>query len=128
MDFQLDMFKKANILIIGDIMLDQYIWGEVARISPEAPVPVVRVLEKTDVLGGAGNVASNLAGLECGVLVKRFKDELGEDLDAISIGPTITNPHTTSESLQVEKTDGTKTVQQFYDAVSQILQKIFPKP
>jgi dipeptidase D len=65
------------------------------------------------------------AGLECGVLVKRFKDELGKDLDAISIGPTITNPHTPSESLQVETTDGTQTVQQFYDAVSQILQKIF---
>jgi len=65
------------------------------------------------------------AGLECGVLVKRFKDELGKDLDAISIGPTITNPHTPSESLQVETTDGTPTVRQFYDAVSQILQKIF---
>ncbi len=45
MGFQLDVFSKANILIIGDIMLDQYIWGEVERISPEAPVPVVRVLE-----------------------------------------------------------------------------------
>lgn len=65
------------------------------------------------------------AGLECGVLVKRFKDELGKDLDAISIGPTITNPLTPSESLQVETTDGTPTVQQFYDAVKGILQKIF---
>jgi dipeptidase D len=67
------------------------------------------------------------AGLECGVLVKRFKDELGKDLDAISIGPTIKDPHTPSESLQVETTDGTQTVQQFYDAVGQILQKIFVK-
>jgi dipeptidase D len=64
------------------------------------------------------------AGLECGVLVKRFKDELGKDLDAISIGPTIKDPHTPSESLQVKNTGGTQTVQQFYDAVSQILQRI----
>ncbi|MGE5340988.1 MAG: peptidase dimerization domain-containing protein [Candidatus Omnitrophota bacterium] len=65
------------------------------------------------------------AGLECGVLVKRFKDELGKNLDAISIGPTITNPHSPSESLQVETTDKTQTVQQFYNAVSQIIQAIF---
>lgn len=65
------------------------------------------------------------AGLECGVLVKRFKDELGKDLDAISIGPTIKDPHTPSESLQVETTDGTQTVKQFYNAVGKILEKIF---
>ncbi len=83
MGFQLDVFSKANILIIGDIMLDQYIWGEVERISPEAPVPVVRVLEKTDVIGGAGNVASNLAGLECSVTLVGVcgEDEKGKRLE-----------------------------------------------
>ncbi len=61
--------SRINILVIGDVMLDQYVWGDVARISPEAPVPVVRVRERTELLGGAGNVASNLAGLECPVTV-----------------------------------------------------------
>jgi len=53
-----------SILILGDVMLDQYVWGEVRRVSPEAPVPVVRVCTRTHGLGGAGNVAANLAGLK----------------------------------------------------------------
>jgi len=59
-------FSSQTIVIIGDVMLDQYFWGEVDRISPEAPVPVVKVNEKTITLGGAGNVAMNLKGLNCG--------------------------------------------------------------
>ncbi len=58
---------QTRVLVIGDVMLDRYIWGEVQRISPEAPVPVVAVRHKTHVPGGAGNVASNLAGLGCPV-------------------------------------------------------------
>lgn len=50
-------------------MLDRYIWGEVSRISPEAPVPVVHVRSTSEVLGGAGNVAANLAGLGCRVSI-----------------------------------------------------------
>jgi rfaE bifunctional protein kinase chain/domain len=50
-------------------MLDRYYWGDVRRISPEAPVPVVKVNEKTYRLGGAGNVAANLSGLGCSVAV-----------------------------------------------------------
>lgn len=61
--------KQAKILVIGDLMLDCYHWGDVYRISPEAPVPVVRVNEKTFSLGGAGNVAANLAGLGCNATV-----------------------------------------------------------
>jgi len=57
-----DMAGK-RIAVIGDYMLDEYIWGEVERISPEAPVPVVRVNDKTVRLGGAANVAHNLSCL-----------------------------------------------------------------
>jgi bifunctional ADP-heptose synthase (sugar kinase/adenylyltransferase) len=53
-------FKELNILIIGDIMLDEFIWGKVNRISPEAPVPVVNVAHETYALGGAANVANNI--------------------------------------------------------------------
>ena len=51
------------MLVLGDLMLDEFIWGRVRRISPEAPVPVVEVERQTLVLGGAGNVAANLVAL-----------------------------------------------------------------
>jgi D-beta-D-heptose 7-phosphate kinase/D-beta-D-heptose 1-phosphate adenosyltransferase len=56
-------FAGARMLVVGDLMLDRYLVGEVARISPEAPVPVVRLGRETASVGGAGNVALNLAGL-----------------------------------------------------------------
>ncbi len=56
-------FKKARILIVGDIMLDEYIWGQVERISPEAPIQVVEVRKVTHVPGGAANVANNISAL-----------------------------------------------------------------
>lgn len=59
----LDAMRGRTILVIGDLMLDEYIWGVVDRISPEAPVPVVDVKEETFRLGGAGNVAKNLMAL-----------------------------------------------------------------
>ncbi|BCS99317.1 bifunctional protein HldE [Desulfoluna limicola] len=67
MQIQTDTYKNARVLVIGDVMLDRYIWGEVERISPEAPVPVVKTGETSEILGGAGNVAANLAGLGCQV-------------------------------------------------------------
>lgn len=57
------MFKNKNILIIGDLMLDSYLFGNVERISPEAPVPIVDVIIKQNKLGGAANVASNIKNL-----------------------------------------------------------------
>jgi D-beta-D-heptose 7-phosphate kinase/D-beta-D-heptose 1-phosphate adenosyltransferase len=56
-------FKKTGILVIGDLMVDQYIWGKVRRISPEAPVPVVEVTDDNLLLGGAANVAYNILSL-----------------------------------------------------------------
>ncbi|MGC9324966.1 MAG: D-glycero-beta-D-manno-heptose-7-phosphate kinase [Desulfomonilia bacterium] len=55
--------KSRTIMVIGDLMLDEYIWGNVDRISPEAPVPVVEVQKELFKLGGAGNVANNLINL-----------------------------------------------------------------
>jgi D-glycero-beta-D-manno-heptose-7-phosphate kinase len=59
----LEMFKKRKILVIGDVMLDHYIYGSVERISPEAPVPVLEVNKEEYRLGGSGNVAENLMSL-----------------------------------------------------------------
>jgi len=63
----LERFPSCRILVVGDIMLDEYIWGSVGRISPEAPVPVVAVTRDTRALGGAGNVAVNISGLGANV-------------------------------------------------------------
>jgi D-beta-D-heptose 7-phosphate kinase/D-beta-D-heptose 1-phosphate adenosyltransferase len=72
-------FHKANVLVIGDIIADHYIWGRVERISPEAPVPIVDVQKESYMLGGAGNVANNILSLDgrvkiCGVV---GNDEMG---------------------------------------------------
>ena len=78
----IENFKNIKIAVIGDLMLDEYIMGKVERISPEAPVPVVKVTEEKFVLGGAANVINNLAVLGakvfCGGLIG--KDANGEKL------------------------------------------------
>ncbi len=56
-------FKRLKVLILGDVMVDSYIWGKVDRISPEAPVPVVLVKRRSNMLGGAANVALNIKSL-----------------------------------------------------------------
>ncbi len=58
-----DAMKGKRVLVVGDVMLDEFLWGKVARISPEAPVPVVEVTGQSFHLGGAGNVASNVRSL-----------------------------------------------------------------
>ncbi|MDR1434506.1 D-glycero-beta-D-manno-heptose-7-phosphate kinase [Candidatus Endomicrobiellum devescovinae] len=59
----ISLFKKQTVLVVGDTMVDKFIWGKVVRISPEAPVPVVEVTKETEVLGGAANVANNITAL-----------------------------------------------------------------
>ncbi|MFI5347326.1 MAG: D-glycero-beta-D-manno-heptose-7-phosphate kinase [Elusimicrobiota bacterium] len=75
-------FRGRRILVVGDLMLDQYIRGSVSRISPEAPVPVVRVTGESHIPGGAGNVVSNLAALGAHVSVVGVvgEDEAGRRL------------------------------------------------
>lgn len=77
----MDLFKNKKILIIGDVMLDSYLFGNVDRISPEAPVPIVDVVIKQDKLGGAANVATNIKNLGgtpilCSVIGNDHKSEI----------------------------------------------------
>lgn len=87
-------FHKRRVLVVGDLMLDRYLWGAVDRISPEAPVPVIRLDHETQVAGGAANVAANLRGLGCEVSVAGVvgADESGRQLldlmKAMGIGTT----------------------------------------
>src|SRR6201985_3341198 len=69
-------FTELKVLVVGDIMLDRYIHGDVERISPEAPVPVIRHAQRYERAGGAANVAMNLAGLGCQTFLSGF---LGND-------------------------------------------------
>lgn len=69
-------FSGRRILVIGDIMLDEYLWGHIERISPEAPVPVLRLEHRKTSLGGAGNVMQNLASLGATVVAVSV---VGED-------------------------------------------------
>lgn len=72
----LDQFQVCHIAVVGDVMLDEYLWGHIERISPEAPVPILNVVRRSSTLGGAGNVAENLRSL--GVTVTVF-GVVGED-------------------------------------------------
>src|SRR5690625_2317787 len=76
---------KRRVLVIGDIMLDRYWFGEVDRISPEAPVPVVHVARREDRLGGAANVARNARALGAQVSLYGMvgDDEAGSEIQAM---------------------------------------------
>jgi D-beta-D-heptose 7-phosphate kinase / D-beta-D-heptose 1-phosphate adenosyltransferase len=78
----LDSFAGLRIALIGDLMLDEYVWGHIERISPEAPVPILNIVSRSSTLGGAGNVAANLLSL--GVQVSVFglvgSDETGRQV------------------------------------------------
>jgi D-beta-D-heptose 7-phosphate kinase / D-beta-D-heptose 1-phosphate adenosyltransferase len=73
-------FRKVRVAVVGDLMLDRYVWGEAHRLSPEADVPIVDFISQSDRLGGAGNVAANLA--ELGARVEVFGCVGGKKLGA----------------------------------------------
>jgi D-beta-D-heptose 7-phosphate kinase/D-beta-D-heptose 1-phosphate adenosyltransferase len=78
----LDRLAGASVLVIGDIMLDRYVYGDVERVSPEAPVPILTVMRETEMLGGAGNVARNIAELGARALCIGVA---GDDADAAKV-------------------------------------------
>jgi D-beta-D-heptose 7-phosphate kinase/D-beta-D-heptose 1-phosphate adenosyltransferase len=112
-------FSGAKVLIIGDVMLDRYHFGTVSRISPEAPVPVVNVKKTTQTLGGAGNVANNIAHLESnaviigscgsdpdGESVKSMLDNIKIDYRFVETGnPTTTKLRVVGDKQQIVRLD-----------------------
>ncbi|WP_432648370.1 PfkB family carbohydrate kinase, partial [Mitsuokella sp.] len=81
-DFVAQRTSRCKILVVGDVMLDKYYYGEVTRISPEAPVPITHVLDTKETLGGAANVAHNLALLGCETSITGF---VGDDYHCQSL-------------------------------------------
>jgi D-beta-D-heptose 7-phosphate kinase/D-beta-D-heptose 1-phosphate adenosyltransferase len=78
----LDKFSRCHIAVIGDLMLDVYLWGHIDRISPEAPVPILNVVRRSSTLGGAGNVVENLRsmGVDVTTLGVVGDDEIGQQI------------------------------------------------
>ena len=106
-------FRRLQVLVVGDLMLDRYIVGEVDRISPEAPVPVLRHAHRYQRPGGAANVAMNLAGLGCHPLLagfwgedaeRRELEELLHAADVDTVGIVTTTLPTVSKTRIVGRT------------------------
>ena len=102
-------WRETRVLVVGDVMLDRYIWGDVERISPEAPVPVVRMAHRSEQPGGAANVAMNIAGLGARVTLAGFagQDEERGALEAclakagVTSELTIVPGHPTTSKLRI---------------------------
>lgn len=82
-----DRLAGARVLCVGDVMLDTYVQGDVDRVSPEAPIPVLRIARETTMLGGAGNVVRNLVGLGARV---GFLSVVGDDADGAAVAALLT--------------------------------------
>jgi rfaE bifunctional protein kinase chain/domain len=116
-----EKFRSIKVLVVGDVMLDAYLWGRVDRISPEAPVPVVQLTRKDFRIGGAGNVALNLASMgatvsmlsvtgddEEGKVLLSMLQEGGIGVDGIQMVPgrvTTTKTRVISRNQQMMRID-----------------------
>ena len=113
-------YKKKRILVIGDLIVDRYIWGRVSRISPEAPVPIVEVTNENFLLGGAANVANNIVSLgghativgvggydRGGEILRKMLDDKGIRHEGIfwSSRPTTVKTRVIAHSQQVVRFD-----------------------
>ena len=102
-------WRETHVLVVGDVMLDRYIWGDVERISPEAPVPVVRASRRSDQPGGAANVAMNVAGLGARVTLVGFagndadRETLDRCLEEAKVNARLTTveSHPTTSKLRI---------------------------
>lgn len=92
-------WQGKHILVVGDIMLDRYVWGDVERISPEAPVPVVRTAHKTERPGGAANVAMNITCMGARATLLGF---CGDDVEGKSLEVSLTRSGVTSAMIVVQ--------------------------
>jgi rfaE bifunctional protein kinase chain/domain len=102
----LKKIAKLHVLVIGDVMLDHYLWGDAQRISPEAPVPVIEVDHDTYSAGGAANVALNIASLGARASVAGFfgRDDAGKRLSGILTRTGITTIPTPGTGATIVKT------------------------
>lgn len=136
-------YSENTVMVIGDLMLDNYLWGQATRISPEAPVPIIKVESTSSNPGGAANVVNNLAALgshviACGVvgddqngaLLKSIIEGFGSDVTEIIVDPnrpTTVKTRVIAHNQQVIRTDWEDTSQLNKDISDTLLQKILDR-
>ncbi|QJE74052.1 D-glycero-beta-D-manno-heptose-7-phosphate kinase [Aerophototrophica crusticola] len=113
-----DALPKARVLVVGDVMLDRFTYGKVERISPEAPIPVLRVEREAAMLGGAGNVANNLAALGARATLLSV---VGEDAAGAELSRLLTATLGQADGLVVEAGRQTTTKVRFIAGSQQLL-------
>ena len=96
----IEKFKNLKVLVVGDVMIDAYLFGKVDRVSPEAPVPVVAVTKKENRLGGAANVALNLVSLGAKPILCSV---IGNDKDGLEMVQLLKKSKIGTEGLVVSK-------------------------
>ncbi len=101
-----EAFKGLNVLVIGDVMIDSYLWGRVDRISPEAPVPILQVEKRDTRLGGAANVALNVQALGA---IPYLCSVVGKDLDGDNFLELLTQHHLPTQGIY-QSTDRITTI------------------
>src|SRR5271157_5721370 len=94
------IFPSKRLLVIGDLMLDEFVWGRVSRISPEAPVPVVEVIRESYYPGGAANVARNVRAFTPSVFVL---GAIGEDTHAQKLKNLLAENGISLDAIQHDK-------------------------
>jgi len=114
----IERLNGARVLCVGDVMLDRYVMGEVERISPEAPIPVLRTQRETSMLGGAGNVANNIAALGGG---GHFVGVVGEDAAGDEISRLLSNLQTIQADLISDSERRTTLKTRFVGANQQLM-------
>ena len=110
--------KKPKILVIGDLMIDHYLWGSCDRISPEAPVQIVNIKKESSVLGGAGNVINNLFSLGANVDIMSV---MGDDVVANELKSLLKKIEVSSSNLIVEKNRKTSKKSRLIASQQQVL-------
>ena len=146
LDQILDQFPSKRVLVVGDLMLDEFIWGRVSRISPEAPVPVVEVLGESYYPGGAANVARNVreCGTEAyvmgligddraGAQLRKILEETGirqETVQIASTFQTIVKTRIIARQQQVVRVDRERTwalSQEIEDSCIETIKQLLPR-
>ena len=94
--YKLKNFSRVKVLVIGDVMIDKYLWGDVTRVSPEAPVPVVRLQKTSLIAGGAANVAANVAGLGG---VPYLVSVAGNDAEGLHLAEILENSNVSPQQI-----------------------------
>ncbi len=114
-----NIFTQTKMVVLGDVMLDTFVFGHVDRISPEAPIPVLAVTHQQDVLGGAGNVLRNLGGLGCQATLVSVK---GQDESGRKLHQQVHNLETQAQlKLLCDRSDRVTTHKTRYMAPQQLL-------